>query len=475
MLASTNGERDDCFHATFFTANVHFWRQAGYFEADSATSPLPSYLALAPVVGTVLLLLFGTNQTFVGRILATRPMVTVGLMSYSAYLWHQPLFAFVRIRTAQDRLTPSLTVASIAITFVIAFCSWRWIEQPFRRGGSVTAGPRRILAVAGLALVLVGGSAQVLAATIDGTPSDVLVASSVDVEVLKGADAAAELGVSEVAGSLTIVRPVSGGSECAVLAFGDSHTGHLAPGLTRRLVPSTDCELHLWTLAGCPSLLGYSKIYDLDERSLPERELECRRQAEVWDDYVRRSGSRYDAAIMSSRWNWMIGDSDYGDGKAIRRDAVVEVSTDLSTIGDLDDAQRLSNLANALDVTVTRLREQIPTVIVLSQPPVQLFDLRNLNVGPAFIEAAPERELAARRHRLWTTAVDQSGIESIDGVVYVDLFDELFCPDPVGRCRNLVDRIPLYRDDDHLSGFGSELVADAVLRRLGELGITPGS
>lgn len=67
---------------------------------DGAT-PYPSIHTLLPVGGTVLLVLFAQAGTLVARILSTRGMVAVGLISYSAYLWHQPLFAFARI-TAQD-------------------------------------------------------------------------------------------------------------------------------------------------------------------------------------------------------------------------------------------------------------------------------------------------------------------------------------------------------------------------------------
>ena len=94
-------------------------------------TPFPGLYALAPVIGTALIIGFADSRTLIGRLLALRPVVFVGLLSYSAYLWHQPLFAFARIRTLNN-LDPADFTGLIALTFVLAYLSWRFIETPFR-------------------------------------------------------------------------------------------------------------------------------------------------------------------------------------------------------------------------------------------------------------------------------------------------------------------------------------------------------
>lgn len=100
------------------------------FTFDAQT-PFPGVYALAPVMGTALIIGFADHRTIMGRLLALQPVVLIGLMSYSAYLWHQPLFAFARIRTLNNLDAVDFTVL-IAATFVLAYLSWRYVENPFR-------------------------------------------------------------------------------------------------------------------------------------------------------------------------------------------------------------------------------------------------------------------------------------------------------------------------------------------------------
>lgn len=97
---------------------------------DSNT-PFPSVYTLAPTVGSVLIILCATPQTWVGRLLGSRAFVGVGLVSYSAYLWHQPMFAFARHRTSHE--PGAVLMFSLALlSLVAAYFSWKYVELPFR-------------------------------------------------------------------------------------------------------------------------------------------------------------------------------------------------------------------------------------------------------------------------------------------------------------------------------------------------------
>lgn len=115
---------------------------------------LPGWQSLLPVGGTVLVLVFA-DTSGAGRLLAAAPMRWVGLISYSAYLYHQPVFAFVRIASL-DRPSPWLMVATVPAILLLAWLSWRFVEQPFR--DPARASGRRVL------VFTVGGSALLAAA-----------------------------------------------------------------------------------------------------------------------------------------------------------------------------------------------------------------------------------------------------------------------------------------------------------------------
>ncbi|HIO91537.1 MAG TPA: acyltransferase [Leucothrix mucor] len=95
------------------------------------TMPFPSLYALFPIVGTALIILFATSNTLVGKILSLRIFVGIGLISYSAYLWHQPVFVFARAYQ-MDNLSDLMAIILSAVALLLGYLSWRYIERPFR-------------------------------------------------------------------------------------------------------------------------------------------------------------------------------------------------------------------------------------------------------------------------------------------------------------------------------------------------------
>ena len=96
-----------------------------YYQGGS----LLAALAVAGVIAAVV----STPTAGVGRILAVRPLQAIGRISYGLYLWHWPTFLVVN--RAHTGLTgPALLAARFAVTFALAFISYRLVEQPIRRG-----------------------------------------------------------------------------------------------------------------------------------------------------------------------------------------------------------------------------------------------------------------------------------------------------------------------------------------------------
>ncbi|WP_181373184.1 acyltransferase family protein [Massilia glaciei] len=120
-------------------------------------TPFPGLYALVPTVGSVLILLFAGPQTLVGRLLGSQLLVGVGLISYSTYLWHQPLLAFAKHRYLSE-LDTTVSGVLIAASVALGYLTWRFVEAPFRDRRRF--GRRRIVgySLAGSAFFILVGS-----------------------------------------------------------------------------------------------------------------------------------------------------------------------------------------------------------------------------------------------------------------------------------------------------------------------------
>jgi peptidoglycan/LPS O-acetylase OafA/YrhL len=91
----------------------------------------PNALLILPVLATCLIVLFPNENSFSHKILTSKFLVSIGLISYSLYLWHQPIFAFFRMKIV-GHPSQQLFVIAIALSFLLAFISYKHVETPFR-------------------------------------------------------------------------------------------------------------------------------------------------------------------------------------------------------------------------------------------------------------------------------------------------------------------------------------------------------
>jgi len=93
----------------------------------------PDWYALAACVATGVLIALGRfyPEHFLVKSLSFRPLVFIGLLSYSLYIWHWAVFAILRYQSIAE--TPAVLLAAYGLTFIIAYLSWNYIEKPSRR------------------------------------------------------------------------------------------------------------------------------------------------------------------------------------------------------------------------------------------------------------------------------------------------------------------------------------------------------
>jgi peptidoglycan/LPS O-acetylase OafA/YrhL len=199
----------------------------------SNATKFPGLAALPPCLGTALIIFAGSaaKPTWVGRMLSLKPVVFVGLISYSLYLWHWPLLVFAQYNSTQIDMGPlsrRLRAALLLASALLAVLSWKWVEMPFRKRRLCARRPQIFAFAAGTALTLV-----LLGLTVywkQGMPFR-LPEKALVFESYRGhyafrnetTVAQAAAGTFPQLGVATADRPVE------VLIWGDSHAMALAP------------------------------------------------------------------------------------------------------------------------------------------------------------------------------------------------------------------------------------------------------
>ncbi|MGB0920741.1 MAG: acyltransferase family protein [Alphaproteobacteria bacterium] len=213
---------------------------------------VPGIVMLPATLGTAAIILYCTPQTLAGKLLGQRLVVGLGLLSYSAYLWHQPLFAFARQITV-GHLDAALALGLAVAAIAMAYLSWRYVEKPFRDKNSVSRGQIFAFSAAGILLFCAIGAAG------KATDGFTFRLSAAEQAVLKAADFDEDteylrgeclLMPEQPAGSFAEKCLADPAADNRVIVWGDSHAAALTTGL-RHIFPN----LAQLTTAVCPPLL----------------------------------------------------------------------------------------------------------------------------------------------------------------------------------------------------------------------------
>jgi peptidoglycan/LPS O-acetylase OafA/YrhL len=381
--------------------------------ALNAKSTFPGLNALIPCLGAALLILAGSGDRH-SRLLTCRPMVFIGLISYSLYLWHWPLIAYLNyLEIAVDIPVGALL---IAVSIGLSWLSWRYVEVPFRRAGaswhfSRVFVRRFALPALGLAAIAVlsvvfngfpqrfGPQVSALEAMTQSRPNEIRRGCHVTNALYStGPDDSCRLGTK---------KAVLDG-----IMIGDSFANHFT-GMVDLLARPDNLSIMDYTMDSCPPIPGY------DADMSPVYAAHCAKRNERVFSLIEQN--KYPYVVMAAVWP---KEADAGD--------IVEAS-------------------------IRRVVESSGQVIVI---------LSNQHIEKA--ASCPIRRLMFGSER--DCSVAQSALApywadvraKFPQVRFIDP-NQVICP--AGVCSPIIQGQLLYLDDSHLNEGGSRLIGRTLLER----------
>ena len=382
------------------------------------------------------------------RILTCKPVQLIGLMSYSLYLWHQPLLVFYRYQQIDAILSNGQLLALLVVLFSISWISWRFIETPFRDRQRISNRSLSWLAMAFSALILAVGYAGQAA---DGFPNRFAMPESLRVQFEQKKSAQ---NCQPIAGSEFRVCSLGASPEQAkttMAVFGDSHALALIPAFDKLGQQYQIQFIHIAESA-CPPLQG---VFVRNAHSGTDF---CQRLAEKqWE--TLKQYPKLKQVIWVAKWaSYTDGNYQGGQLNWLGAEARVE--------GDVNMTRQV--FSDALRQTAARYQKEGLKLTVLFQLPQQLQDvkqvyyrifdqsdplLQSTMLSKYAVPKIRHEQLQAFNRKLFSQLAEE-------GVLEVLNLDSRFCDETI--CRLGLPDQTWYRDADHVSVQGALVIADQL-------------
>jgi peptidoglycan/LPS O-acetylase OafA/YrhL len=245
---------------------------AGLILARPEAAPFPA--CVLPVAATALMLgvLHGRRGGLAHALLTCRPVVFVGKISYSLYLWHWPVFVLFRWTVGIE--SHGCQAAALALTAILSVVSYYFVEQPPRRAAQ--GAKKRVMIAAGLALVASGYFISTSVASNQRDISLSTVTRNMDlwypegpshVQTVEGCSVASS--ARNFAGGMVAVHERTGCNIPVTFAhnvfvLGDSHAMAYS-GMLKQLVAHTGATVYAYNVGGCPFISLQSWVAGRDD------------------------------------------------------------------------------------------------------------------------------------------------------------------------------------------------------------------
>lgn len=407
----------------------------------------PGLMTLLPTLGTAILIAKASSQNAAGRFLSLPWLTWIGKRSYVLYLVHFPILAFSHLyNDSHPQSFSGLYLAVLLISFTELI--HRFIELPARRGQEKSNSFWALLFISQLLLLIAGTfiykNASIL---IPNTQQQMKIS-----QLFQQKESTP--GWNECSNN-NVLRPCVGGaidSKVKIVLFGDSHSFTLFHAFSDEL-KSRDRQLILFTDGNCPPLLNH-QIED-----------ECiKRNISIFNQIKQMD--HLEAVVLAARWPWYINGNGFDNGKGGN---VAKKNQFLAEFYD-DPQQRRGFFQNELEHTFQQLiATNLPIYVINSIPEpgwnVQMkshaLDADVLKLSEIMVF---DHVLFDKRNRDFQDILNKfSQLHNFTVINPADYFCDTKQQDV---CMTWKNELPLYNDDNHVSGYGAKLIVDDLTQAI---------
>lgn len=400
-------------------------------------TPFPGLAALLPCVGAAFVIHSATSvPTIMQRLLSASPMVAVGKISYSLYLWHWPLLAYATYEWG-DEFGTRERLALIALAFVLSALTWAFVEQPARkRRADVTQRRVFITGGAAIALCLIAGLSitQTHGVVWRLSPAAQAFAASVPIKIRAKTFCKKDAANETHAESYCYIGDMQK-AETSFVLWGDSHA-LAAGGAFSNVAEALGRRGAFVVTGGCPPLLGL-------EAFPGNRFTKCLGSASAVSKLLEQPSVR-DVVIMA---RWAL----YAEGTG----NAGETNVSVRRFVEADEKRNRSEFVRLLRETVAAIAATGRRVTLLASVPELPYNLpsaviKDMMHGRTRDYSISRATFESRQAGVRGVLAELSTLPGVR-VLYPD---RILCDEK--SCQTLENGAALYMDDDHLSPRGAE-------------------
>ena len=382
-----------------------------FFSSETQT---PSLKTVPLILGTVLILMFFDKSSPLSKFLSLKPIVFIGLISYSWYLWHLPVLAFAKNYSLTGISDQSIFLL-IILSFVLACLSWKFIEKPIRDG--ILSKKNFIISISALSLSVSIFSFFLIIneKNINNIPNDYLKPN---------------YGIKDRECNLKSIEECILGTKTELILWGDSYAMHLSQAIGSSATKISHTQV---TKNTCSPVINTSKTIS---------------NVQFADECINFNNIVLNSIIANTKIKYVILSSTFSfdNNRPIKINSKYFVDSNNVLIQE------------NINKTISKLESSGKKVLIISPTPSTRanYDPARCSLNALKRSISPEICFFNKKDYSKKTINGYNLLKAVESNARILWIDSLICEENI--CRTIIDGQPIYRDNGHLSAYGSDFI-----------------